>query len=87
MSLDIYKLINDDDAWADAEEQLRHYGFGRIERKNEELWFELVNLLLEYYAEHLDYPTKEEFEQLWKQDCDQKIEKMERILLGKGKPH
>jgi hypothetical protein len=73
-------LIADNDAWADAEDQLRHWRYGHIERKDEGWWIDLVYCLLEYFAAHFDYPTQDEFERLWKQEQQRQIEQMKNFL-------
>lgn len=67
----------------DAEQQLRFYGFGWIERKDDEWWCELVYVLARYHDEHLHYPTEDEFRRLWRQDCDEQIRAMKKVL-GQG---
>jgi hypothetical protein len=82
MSKDIYDSLEDAE-FDDAEQQLRHYGFGHIEREDEGCWYEMVYILRQYYEEHEKYPTEDEFRELWRQDCEEQIKLMEKIL-GRG---
>ena len=62
----------EDSEFDKAERQLRFWGFGDIER-NEEWWFDLVDVLRRYDEVHLHYPTKEKFCQLWQQETEVEI--------------
>jgi hypothetical protein len=73
------EAIEDAD-FAMAERQLRLYGFGHIEREDEEWWFELAYVLYQYHDEHLHYPTKDEFRRLWRQESKTQIKMMKECL-------
>lgn len=76
-----------DDEWhrdfEEAEQQLRRYGYGHIEQKDEEWWNEMATVLLEYADEHVYYPAEEEFRQIWREHVRVQVKKM-RAILAQG---
>jgi hypothetical protein len=70
----------EDAEFAEAEQQLRLWGFGHIEREDEKWWFDLVYVLRRYYDEHLDYPTKDELRELWRQEVGARVNRGREIL-------
>jgi hypothetical protein len=73
----------EDADFADAEHQLRVYGLGHIEHRDEAWWFDLLYVLRQYHDEHLSYPTRQEFDSLWRQENEAQIKALKgRTLAG-----